>query len=152
MENVPFRARVRQQDFVAGSEKRKNRQLPPQGVREDGPTQLAGNEKKPAHYKDNQCEKLYKNRIHQQANLLNPSITIKGSPELRDPNFRVTTSPCEDVSNTRVPAHLGWWKKYDDSFIKDLRRHRFAEMLFFQIHSQRVIPHLKVGKLPRELR
>ena len=63
LENVPFRARVCQQDFVAGSEKRKNRQLP---------TQLAGNEKKPAHYEDNQCEKLCKNRIHQQAKNIEP--------------------------------------------------------------------------------
>ena len=63
LENVPFRARVCQQDFVAGSEKRKNRQLP---------TQLEGNEKKPAHYEDNQCEKLCKNRIHQQAKNIEP--------------------------------------------------------------------------------
>ena len=155
LENVPFRARVRQQDFVAGSEKRKNRQPPPQGVREDDPT-LAGNEKKPAHYEDNQCEKICQKRIHQQANLLSPSITIKGSPELRDPNFRVTTSPCEDASNTRVPAHLvildGGESMTTASSKTHLRRHRFAEMLFFQIHSHCVIPHLKVGKLSRELR
>ena len=88
-------------------------------MRENDPTQLGGNEKEPAHYEDNQTEKLCKHRIHQQANLSSPSITIKGSPELRDPNFRVTTSPCEDASNTRVPAHLGWWGKYDDSLIKD---------------------------------
>lgn len=100
LESVPFRARVRQQDFVDGSKKRKNRQSRPQGVREDDPTQLVGNEKEPAHYEDNQTEKLCKNRIHQQANLSSPLITTKGSPELRDPNFRVTTSPCEDASNT----------------------------------------------------
>lgn len=58
-----------------------------------------------------------------------PSITIKGSPELRDPNFRVTTSPCEDASNARVLADLGWWRKCDDSFIKErLRRQKIRHL------------------------
>ena len=112
--NVPFRARVRQQDFVAGSKKRKNRQPRYQRVREDDPTHLGGKEKGHVHFEDNQHEEPCENRIHPQANPSNhhdPSITNKGSPE--------TSSPYEDESST-VPAH-GWLGRFKakDCFIKD---------------------------------
>ena len=107
LENVPFREGERQQGFVAGSKKRKNRQRGPQKVREE----------EGAHYQYIQPEKLSESQSRPQANPLSfhdPSITS----ELRDPKVRVTTSPCEDVSSG-VHAHLGWMRKYDDSFIKD---------------------------------
>ena len=116
-ENVPFCEGERQQDFVAGSKKRKNRQRGPQKVREEDPAQLTGNGKERAHYQYIQPEKLCESGSLPQANPLSfhdPSITS----EVRDPNVRVTTSPCEDVSSG-VPAHLGWMRKYDDSFTKD---------------------------------
>ena len=111
LDNVPFREGERQQDFVAGRQRR------PQKVIEEDAAQLTGNGKERAHYQYIQPEKLYDSRSLPQANLLSfhdPSITS----ELGDPKVRVTTSPCEDVS-PGVPAHLGWTRKYDDSFIKD---------------------------------
>ena len=117
LENVPFREGDRQQDFVAGSKKRKNRQRSPQKVREEDPAQLTGNGTERAHYQYIQSEKLCESRSRPQANPLSfhdPSITS----ELRDPKVRVTTSPCEDVSSG-VHSYLGWMRKYDDSFIKD---------------------------------
>ena len=120
LEDVPFREGERQQDFVAGSKKRQNRQRSPQKVREKDPAQLKGSGKERAHYQYIQPEKLCASRSFPQANPLSfhdPSITS----ELRDPKVRVTTSPCEDVSSG-VPAHLGWMRKYDDSFIKETPR------------------------------
>ena len=115
LENIPFRARERQQGFVAGSKKRKNRQPRPQRVREDDPTHLAGNGKGHVQFEDNQHEEPCENGILPQANPSShhdPSITNKGSPE--------TSSPYEDDSST-VPAHHGWIRSFKakESFIKD---------------------------------